>query len=173
MLKPISESDIPAIVVLMNKAFRGIGSSKGWNSEAKFISGNRTTEALIREDLASKPRGKFLKFTNDQGQELLGCVWLLPLGLDEWYLGSLCTDPDLQKAGLGSKLLTLSEQFVQQRGGKMIRMTVVNVREGLIAWYIKRGYSLTGETEPFPYDDNQFGTPLRDDLSFVVLQKML
>jgi hypothetical protein len=43
----------------------------------------------------------------------------------------------------------------------------------LIAWYVRRGYRLTGETEPFPYGDNRFGTPLRDDLSFVVLQRDL
>ena len=52
-------------------------------------------------------------------------------------------------------------------------MTVVNVRETLIAWYIRRGYALTGEIEPFPYDDGRFGIPKRDDLAFVVLQKKM
>jgi len=52
-------------------------------------------------------------------------------------------------------------------------MTVVSVRESLIAWYLRRGYRLTGQTEPFPYDDHRFGTPLRDDLEFVVLEKDL
>ncbi len=52
-------------------------------------------------------------------------------------------------------------------------MTVVNIRETLVAWYIRRGYSLTGEIEPFPYSDERFGTPLRDDLSFLVLEKSL
>ncbi len=32
---------------------------------------------------------------------------------------------------------------------------------------------MTGETIPFPYGDNRFGTPLRDDLAFVVLEKTL
>ena len=50
-------------------------------------------------------------------------------------------------------------------------MTVVNVRDTLIAWYQRRGYALTGETKPFPYDDKRFGTPLRDDLYFVMLEK--
>ena len=50
-------------------------------------------------------------------------------------------------------------------------MTVVNVRVSLIAWYQRRGYALTGETEPFPYGDDRFGRPLRDDLHFVVLTK--
>jgi hypothetical protein len=36
-----------------------------------------------------------------------------------------------------------------------------------------RGYHKTGETEPFPYGDDRFGAPLRDDLSFLVLEKDL
>ena len=52
-------------------------------------------------------------------------------------------------------------------------MSVINVREALIAWYLRRGYHKTGETRPFPYGDDRFGTPLRDDLGFVVLEKNL
>jgi hypothetical protein len=52
-------------------------------------------------------------------------------------------------------------------------MHVINVRDTLIAWYERRGYHLTGETHPFPYGDNRFGTPLRADLTFVVLEKQL
>jgi hypothetical protein len=52
-------------------------------------------------------------------------------------------------------------------------MTVVNVRHSLIAWYERRGYRLTGQTEPFPYADPRFGIPKRSDLAFVVLRKPL
>jgi hypothetical protein len=52
-------------------------------------------------------------------------------------------------------------------------MHVVNVRDALIAWYLRRGARKTGETEPFPYGDDRFGAPLRDDLSFLVLEKDL
>jgi hypothetical protein len=52
-------------------------------------------------------------------------------------------------------------------------MTVIQVRDTLIAWYERRGYSLTGETKPFPYGDDRFGRPLRNDLHFVVLEKTL
>jgi hypothetical protein len=48
-----------------------------------------------------------------------------------------------------------------------------DVRDALIAWYLRRGYHKTGETEPFPYGDDRFGAPLRDDLSFLVLDKDL
>lgn len=59
------------------------------------------------------------------------------------------------------------------RGGVEVRMTVVNLRDTLIAWYGRRGYVLTGETEPFPYGDDRFGAPTRQDLEFVILRKRL
>jgi hypothetical protein len=57
-----------------------------------------------------------------------------------------------------------AEQWVREQGGKRIRRNVVNARDALIAWYVRRGYHKTGETEPFPYGDDRFGAPLRDDL---------
>jgi hypothetical protein len=41
------------------------------------------------------------------------------------------------------------------------------------AWYVRCGYALTSETEPFPYGDNRFGIPKRDDMYFFVLRKRL
>jgi ribosomal protein S18 acetylase RimI-like enzyme len=74
---------------------------------------------------------------------------------------------------LGRTLLAAAEDFAKQRGARRIQMTVVNVRDILIAWYQRRGYTLSGESRPFPYGDDRFGKPTRDDLHFVVLQKDL
>lgn len=70
-------------------------------------------------------------------------------------------------------MLEAAEEWARERGAKRMRMSVINVREALIAWYIRRGYEKTGEIEPFPYGDDRFGRPLSDDLSFVVLEKDL
>ena len=131
------------------------------------------------------------------GASPLGCVWLEPLAsklgatdldpdasvgrkaevpssepaANTWYLGSLSVDPAIQNTGLGRDLLHLAEQWAVARGAQRIRMTVVNHRDTLIAWYQRRGYQLTGELQPFPYDDTRFGTPRRPDLAFVVLEK--
>ena len=70
-------------------------------------------------------------------------------------------------------MLAAAEDWARQRGGKRMRMSVINLRGALIAWYLRRGYAKTGETEPFPYGDDRFGAPLRDDLCFVVLEKDL
>ena len=74
---------------------------------------------------------------------------------------------------LGRTLLHAAEAVAERKGARRIRMTVVNIRDTLIAWYARRGYDLTGETRPFPYGDRRFGDPLRDDLAFVVLEKAL
>jgi ribosomal protein S18 acetylase RimI-like enzyme len=108
----------------------------------------------------------------DDGEgPLLGVVWLEPASDLAWRLGMLTVRPDLQDRKLGRQLLAAAEAYVIDRGARRIRLTVVNVRDTLIAWYERRGYQLTGETEPFPYDDTPFGTPRRNDLVFVVLEK--
>jgi GNAT superfamily N-acetyltransferase len=172
-LEPAKESDYAEIIDLVNLAFRGTGHSASWNIEAGIIAGQRLTESLLREDLTASPDVHFLIHRDDADGSLLGTVWLEPKHDDVWYLGLLTVRPELQNRQLGRTLLTASEQFAKERGARRIRMTVVNLREALIAWYLRRGYALTGETKPYPYDDNRFGIPLRDDLHFVVLEKRL
>jgi hypothetical protein len=70
-------------------------------------------------------------------------------------------------------LLASAEAYAAGQGARRIRMTVVSVRDTLIAWYRRRGYEPTGEREPFPYDEPRFGTPRIAGLEFVVLEKSL
>jgi len=170
-LHPATDADVPAIVSVMNRAYRGTGGDAGWNSEVDYIDGNRTSEPLLREAMVASAEAKLLVWR--MSGDVRACVWLEPLGEGSWYLGSLAVDPRLQSAGLGRRLLAASEDWVRERDGREIRMTVVNVRAYLIAWYARRGYHPTGETQPFPYDDARFGVPKRNDLCFVVLRKQL
>jgi ribosomal protein S18 acetylase RimI-like enzyme len=171
LLTRATEAYYAAIVDLVNLAFRGTGPSASWNVETGFVEGQRLNESLLREDLASKPHAHLLMYRDDTSEALLGCVWLEPSQDGVWYMGLLAVQPDRQNKQLGRTLLTSAEDFAREHGGRRIRMTVVNVRNTLIAWYERRGYALTGETRPFPYGDERFGRPLRDDLSFVVLEK--
>jgi len=50
---------------------------------------------------------------------------------------------------------------------------VISAREDLIAYYVRRGYTRTGEMSPFPYGEERFGLPARDDLRFELLVKEL
>ena len=171
-LERAGAADIPAVVALMNLAFRGTGAVRSWNSEAAYLDGDRTSVALIEAEIAAKPEARLLVVRGENGRPFAS-VWLEPVGAGIWYLGSLAIDPALQRGGVGSRMLAACEGWVRARGGGIVRMTVVNVRDTLIAWYRRRGYALTGETEAFPYGDDRFGVPLRDDLHFLVLAKTL
>jgi ribosomal protein S18 acetylase RimI-like enzyme len=171
LLHSAVEADYAAIVDLANLSFRGTGANASWNTEAVFIEGHRLNESLLREDLAAKPKAELLTYRDEPDGPVLGTVLLDERKEGVWYLGLLSIRPDLQKRQLGRGLLAAAEDFARARGGRRIRMTVVNVRDTLIAWYERRGYRLTGETQPFPYGDERFGRPLREDLHFVVLEK--
>jgi len=170
-LQPAAEADLAEIVDLTNWAYRGTGEVASWTVES-YLAGQRTNAATLAADLAAKPEAQLLLWRDEAG-ELLGHVWLEPVSEAVWYLGLLSVRPDRQDQKLGRTLLTAAEHFARARGVTRMRMRVINVRDTLIAWYERRGYVLTGGTEPFPYGDDRFGTPLRDDLCFVVLERDL
>lgn len=172
LLAPAQDHEIEEIAAFVNRAYRGEASRAGWASEADILGGQRTDAATLREDLAA-PGALLLTYRDTNGGPLLGCVWLEPLDAEAWYLGMLTVDPQLQARRLGRALLAAAEAYAAERGARRIRMTVIWLRESLIAWYQRRGYVLTGETEPFPYGDERFGLPARDDLHFVVMEKAL
>ena len=172
-LEPAGDADIPAIVTLMNAAYRGTGAAASWCSEADFIAGDRTNAAWLRAEIAANPDAALMVWRRPADGAIQGSVWLEPKGEGLWYLGSLTVDPNVQNSGLGRRLLALAEAWIAARDGREIMMSVINIREALIAWYERRGYRHRGETAPFPYDDDRFGIPKRGDLHFVILRKTL
>lgn len=165
-------ADIPEMVALINRSYRDDNGS-GWSTGEAYLDGDRTTEARLCDDLARNKLAFMLKWKDEQQARIVGCVWLEPLDDCTWYLGSFAVDPAKQKGGLGRIMLHSAEECARARGARRMRMSVTNVREALINWYLRRGYERTGEIEPFPYGDDRFGKPLRGDLSFVVLEKLL
>lgn len=170
---PAAESEFPTIVALVNSAYRGEGAQAGWTTEAGYIDGQRIDLASLKEDLAAAPGAVLLTLRDEEDGPLLGCVWLEPDAEvaegGAWYLGMLTIRPDLQDRKLGAALLAHGETYAQAKGARRIRMTVVHLRDTLIAWYQRRGYALTGETKPFPVGE-RFGKP-QQALQFVVLEK--
>ncbi|GAB3695169.1 GNAT family N-acetyltransferase [Spirosoma flavus] len=166
-ISPASEADIPALNVLVNSAYRGESSQRGWTSEGSLLGGIRTSEQSLQEMLQN-PSATLLKYVAD-GQ-LLGCVYLEEKNSD-LYLGMLTVSPDAQTNGIGKKLMTVAEQIAREKQCQAIAITVISVRHELIAWYKRRGFQATGETAPFP-NDERFGLP-KQPLEFIVMKKGL
>lgn len=60
--------------------------------------------------------------------------------------------------GIGNVLLSAVETFItrhsQSRGVSHFSISILSHRPELLAYYQRRGYALTGEKMPFPYDGN-------------------
>ena len=170
---PATYADVNELVTFVNNAYRGKSAEAGWASEAKVIGGQRIDSTTLAETLAID-KVTVLLMRDDEKAPLAGCVSLEPT--DEpavWYLSMLAIDPQRQADRLGRTLLSYAENYMQARGAQRVRITVIWLRYTLIEWYERRAYRRTGKTEPFPYGDQRFGMPFRDDLYFEVFEKTL
>lgn len=173
LITPARPSDIESIAHLVNSAYRGESAEQGWSSEAKVLGGQRIDADMLAETLSGGKTTLLLMRDHEDGH-LAGCVSLEPTSeASIWYLSMLTIDPTRQDEGLGRRLLSQAEDYLQAHGAKQVKISVIWLREGLIQWYERRGYRQTGQTEPFPYGNERFGVPFRDDLYFLVLEKSL
>jgi ribosomal protein S18 acetylase RimI-like enzyme len=163
-------ADVDAIVELVTSAYRGEASRAGWTTEADLLDGNRIDPGVLRGDIA-RDRSRVLLAS--QAGELVACAHVA-IEDGAGYFGMFAVRPVLQGGGVGKAVLAEAERVAGVDWGlPMMRMTVIDVREDLIAWYERRGYRRTGIKKPFPAVDPRFGIPKRDDLRFEVLEKPL
>ena len=168
------QADVDAIVALTESAYRGDASRVGWTTEADLLDGQRTDAAEVTA-LVTNPGVRLLLAERD-GQLLASCVVERLSGehAGDGYFGMFSVRPDAQGNGTGRALLGEAERVARDElRCRVMRMSVIDARAELIAWYERRGYGRTGEHKPFPYGDLRFGIPKRDDLRFEWLVKEL
>ncbi|ATO20394.1 GNAT family N-acetyltransferase [Acinetobacter sp. LoGeW2-3] len=154
--------EIEALVALINNAYR---SNLGWTHEHSIVSGDRINEAQLSELLIQPD---YELYVLEKHGQVIGLTELV----DAIEIGSFAIDPERQNSGYGRVLLDFAEAYTKQKPPfKTLRMSVLNVRTELIAYYERRGYSKTGEIKDYPLDAN-VGWPLLD-LNLVVLEKCL
>ena len=161
-------ADVHRIVALIESAYRGDSSRVGWTTEADLLDGQRTDEADVTAAVTG-PGSRMI--VGEHGDELVACCQVLHRETHA-YFGMFAVSPTEQGGGLGKRVLAEAERLAREElGVPAMEMTVIRQRADLIAWYVRRGYSRTGQMKPFPYGDLRFGKPLRDDLEFEVLVK--
>jgi ribosomal protein S18 acetylase RimI-like enzyme len=169
IIRPAKPNNISELVQLVNSAYRGETSKRGWTTEADLLDGIRT-DATALSKLINNEHGVML-VAKHANSEVIGCV-SLQQQRDSIYLGMLTVSPLLQGAGIGKQLLKAAEEYAKKHNYGSITMTVISLRTELIAWYERHGYRTTGETRPFPSSDPAFGIP-KADLEFVVMRKII
>jgi ribosomal protein S18 acetylase RimI-like enzyme len=164
------DADVADLVALIESAYRGDASRAGWTTEADILEGQRTDPEGVIEVI--KGSGSRLLAVERDGR-IVACCQLEHRGAHA-YFGMFAVSPAVQGGGVGKLVLAEAERQARERWGVTeMHMTVISVREDLIAWYERRGYRRTGRMTPFPYGDERFGIPQRDDLEFELLVKEL
>ena len=158
--------DIPQLEALINSAYRGDSSKKGWTTEADLLDGIRTDADSLKE-LITRSNSVILQSFNENNL-LQGCVYL-EKKRNKMYLGMLTVSPSLQAKGIGRQLLIEAEKHARSQRCSLIEMTVISIRTELIDWYMKHGYMDTGKKKPFP-NDLKYGIP-KQPLEFIIMQK--
>lgn len=169
LMKPVdkaSVTDAIELTQLVNSAYRGESSKRGWTTEAHLLDGQRIDVETMTGYLLD-PVITILKYRNTEGNTS-GCVFLQVRG-SKLYLGMLSVSPDEQANGIGRQLLHEAELIAYDEGCTIITMTVISSRKELVEWYTRRGYKATGEILPFHIDD-KFGIP-KEKIELLVLEK--
>lgn len=161
-------ADVDALVVLVTSAYRGDASKQGWTTEADMLDGQRIDRDVLRKDI-ERERSRII--IAEREAQLLACAHVAEEN-GAGYFGMFSVKPDLQGGGVGKLLLAETERIARDEWRlPAMRMAVIDIRDELIAFYQRRGYRRTGVTKPFPYGDERYGIPKRDDLRFEILEK--
>jgi ribosomal protein S18 acetylase RimI-like enzyme len=165
-------ADAEAVADLVNAAYRGAGGQQGWTHEAELISGARAKASEVAAMIGDSATTVLVR-RQSESLALVGCVAVEMDGDNRCAISMLAVSPALQRTAVGRALLEDAEWLAADKGATTAKITVIQQRDTLLAWYERRGYGRTSEHEAFPYGDDSVGTPLRDDLQFVVLEKAL
>ena len=156
-IRAATPADLPDLHALIERAYRGETARRGWTHEADLLKGQRTDVATLAAIIGDPAQQMLLAH---DGERLIGCIQLSDRGGGLAYLGQLAVEPARQAAGLGKRLLAAAEAAAIGFGATRIEMTVVSQRPELVAYYSRRGYALTGEARPFPFDQPPRADPL-------------
>jgi len=169
MFRTAGHADIDAVVALVESAYRGESGRLGWTTESDFLDGRRTDAELVAELLVSHDTSVVLLATVEG--VMRACCHIERHG-DSAYFGMFAVDPAWQRGGLGKLVLAEAERIAREVWHcRSMQMTAIDLRSELIAWYERRGYRRTGQYKAFPYGNERFGIPRRDDLRFEWLIK--
>jgi GNAT superfamily N-acetyltransferase len=121
-------ADAEAVSRVINTAFR--------KAESFLVDHDRIDLQTVQELFRT---GTFL--VAEENKVVVGCVHVE-------MRGDRSVNPDGQKAGVGSKVMTAAEDYCAKAGSHFMDLRIVNVRKELPEFYHRRGYVETG-TAPF------------------------
>jgi len=123
--------EVPALVALVESAYRGEPTASAWTTEAHLIGGQRVDRDMLGAAMAD-PRTAVLVRVDPTG-ELVACCELRQLDGAVASFGMFAVSPDRQAAGVGRELLEEAERVVvREWGATRMELSVIDVRIELV-----------------------------------------
>jgi ribosomal protein S18 acetylase RimI-like enzyme len=116
---------------------------KSWSGKPPFHPDEEVSVEEVRALIAA-PRSRLLAALD--GGVVVGCVLVTRNAGGRSTLGLLGVDPRRRRRGLGAKLVVAAQAVAAETFGSVqIELCVLEGRAGLMAYYEKQGFRLTGE----------------------------
>jgi N-acetylglutamate synthase-like GNAT family acetyltransferase len=131
VIRAATAKDIPALIALVNAAYRRSEGDVFPTSER--VDRTRAMQHIARIVVA------------EIDGKIAGCVDI-DLSGEAAHFGMLSTDVALQRRGVGSLLVDYAERRARAAGHAVMRIEVVK-EGGRVPWYEKKGYRVTRETD--------------------------
>ena len=166
-------SDAQAIAALINSAYRGESSRKGWTTEADILDGLRTTTAEVAKIIKRDNAFMLIGVLNDEIVATICCEWQELAFKNTVRFGMIAVKPSLQNKGYGKSLIKTAEAMtLRQWRVAGFHMAVISIRHELIAFYERLGYKRTGEFVDFPVKSDVW-QPKVEGLNLQYLAKLV
>ena len=164
--------DAEAISKLINTAYRGEMSRKGWTTEADILDGLRTTTGDVAKLIHRGDAFILIGVENDEIVATISCELQVIAFKHTVHFGMIAVKPTLQNKGHGKDIITAAETMTKREWRVAgFHMTVISLRAELIAFYERLGYERTGAFETFPENPTVW-QPKVDGLNLQVLAKL-
>ncbi len=150
-------SDAAALSQLVNRAYRGELSRKGWTTEADILEGIRATTADIAEMVHA--RDQFM-LMGERDEKILACMQCQKQSFDGQTValfGMIAVEPTKQNLGYGKDLINAAEAITKREWSVAgYAMLVISQRTDVIDFYQRLGYEPTQTYVDFPVNPEKW-----------------
>lgn len=166
-------SDAEAVAKLINSAYRGESSRRGWTTEADILDGLRTTTADVAKLINRTDAFVLIGVLNDEVVASIACEQQMIADALTAHFGMIAVKPTLQNNGYGKDLITAAETMTKREWRVAgFHMSVISIREDVINFYERLGYERTTEFKDFPVNP-EIWQPKVDGLVLQYLVKLI
>jgi putative acetyltransferase len=132
-VRPVHESDVPAVVEIIRDVLAEFG--------LRFGEGSKTDEEVMNLPRAYADNGGAFWVASDAAGKIIGTCGVAPVGPGIYELRKMYLLPTARGLGVGQRLLDESIAWVRAQGGRRIVLDTTHQMTRAIAFYESNGFT--------------------------------